>query len=477
MKQVYAGPPPGQGYAGPPPGQGYAGPPPGQGYAGPPPGQGYAGLPPGQGYTGPPPGQAYSGPPPGQGMPPQQGIPPQGQNPPYNPQQMPGAPAQAAPSQWQPGQGGAYTPNDDDDDDDEKEGPPPPAPTLMFEHYSNIGTETNPLALPPPAAQPYPPQGDPPRMDFSEAANISAEQAREALLQYVAEQCCYGSGTAKDMLINSIAPSSALHYTLSTFAEARKTFYDYDPFRGQHIDGPQYGQAPMPWQIPCEPQQLFLTHTKYLKVPHTSDIIPCFRCQRRGWLRCGRCRGRGQVRCNSCGGDGRKRVYRQKEWQDVRCGSCGGDGRKRCLTCGGDGRVTCSKCKGYRDLERYVKLAVIFTNHIEDYILEETDMPDELVRDVGGIIIFEQVLPQVWPVTQYPVPQINQNSVALVEKHSRAFPNERQLMQKQELRAVPVSEVNYTWKEVNTRFWVYGNERQVYAPDYPQQCCWGCEIL
>ncbi|XP_023931689.1 protein SSUH2 homolog [Lingula anatina] len=447
--------------------QGYGGPPPGQGYGGPPPGQGYGGPPPGQGYGGPPPGQGYGGPPPGQGMPPQQGFPPQGQ--------VPGAPGQPAPTQWQAGQGGPFTP--DDSDDDERPGPAPPVPTNQFEFYSNVGNETNPLALPPPAPLPYPPQGEPPAMNFSQAAMISEEQARDAMLNFVAEHCCYGSAPAKEMVITKISPSAALHYTLNTFTEGRETFHAFEPFRGQHIDGPHYGQPPMPWQVPCEPDGMFNTHTKHLKVPHTSDIIPCFRCKHRGWVTCSRCHGSGRVRCTACGGDGRRTVHREGHSFQEPCHSCGGDGRRCCFHCGGDGRVTCKRCDGYRDLERYIKLAVKFTNHVEDYILEETDMPDTLVRDAVGIGIFEQTMLQVWPITGYPVPQINIASGQLVQKHSQAFPSERQLQQKHNLRAVPVSEVNYTWKEVNTRFWVYGNDRQVYAPDYPQQCCWGCEIL
>ena len=51
-------------------------------------------------------------------------------------------------------------------------------------------------------------------------------------------------------------------------------------------------------------------------------------------------------------------------------------------------------------------------------------------------------------------------------------------LQRQTLRAVPVAEVVYGWKDQNLRFWVYGsNPRQVFAPDYPQQCCCGCTIL
>lgn len=104
-------------------------------------------------------------------------------------------------------------------------------------------------------------------------------------------------------------------------------------------------------------------------------------------------------------------------------------------------------------------------------------MPDELIRTVQGETVFEQMLPQVWPITAYPVGEINANSVRLVEKHKVSFRNSRQLMQRQQLRAVPVTEVHYTWEDVNTRYWIYGLGRRVHAPDYPQQCCWGCSIL
>ncbi|KAJ7394744.1 hypothetical protein OS493_000575 [Desmophyllum pertusum] len=40
-------------------------------------------------------------------------------------------------------------------------------------------------------------------------------------------------------------------------------------------------------------------------------------------------------------------------------------------------------------------------------------------------------------------------------------------MQRQTLRAVPVSEVKYEWKDTSTRFWVFGLDHKVYAPDYP----------
>ena len=43
------------------------------------------------------------------------------------------------------------------------------------------------------------------------ATAISEDQARDALLAFVAENCCYGKKAAEDMEIKEIMPSSAYH--------------------------------------------------------------------------------------------------------------------------------------------------------------------------------------------------------------------------------------------------------------------------
>jgi len=51
------------------------------------------------------------------------------------------------------------------------------------------------------------------------------------------------------------------------------------------------------------------------------------------------------------------------------------------------------------------------------------------------------------------------------------------VFQRQQLRSVSVSECSYSWDNLDGQFWVYGKELSVYAPDYPQRYCWGCNIL
>lgn len=46
---------------------------------------------------------------------------------------------------------------------------------------------------------------------ISSGANISAEEAREAMLQHVSEHCCYGKKAAEDMNMQDICPSNAFH--------------------------------------------------------------------------------------------------------------------------------------------------------------------------------------------------------------------------------------------------------------------------
>jgi len=45
------------------------------------------------------------------------------------------------------------------------------------------------------------------------------------------------------------------------------------------------------------------------------------------------------------------------------------------------------------------------------------------------------------------------------------------------IRVVPVTEVSSTYKDKNFKFFVYGLDRLVYTDEYPQTCCWGCQIL
>ncbi|PIK34122.1 putative omega-amidase NIT2, partial [Apostichopus japonicus] len=80
-------------------------------------------------------------------------------------------------------------------------------------------------------------------------------------------------------------------------------------------------------------------------------------------------------------------------------------------------------------IAKHRKVAIIGINNVEDFIHEPSDLPDELIRDVSGKSVFEQTLPYVWPISQYDVPEINENSFRIVERHRNAWPQSKLLQQ------------------------------------------------
>lgn len=279
------------------------------------------------------------------------------------------------------------------------------------------------------------------------------------------------------MEFTGIQPSSAYHYSLSSFCEGRQTSYKYEPYRGQPIDGPNNGPAPQPWSIHAQPASMFQNAEAKIEVPHTAVVKPCHDCMAMGYKRCYHCHGRGRVRCTSCDGNGHRSVYHDGEHHREHCSWCHGSGRRDCSTCHGDGRVRCWTCQGQGNLKTFIELTVKWRNHIDNHVVERTALPDELIVDSQGTEIFSQEQLRVWPVTAFHDAAVNEGSKRLVEQHSNQFNTERILMQRQTLRAVPVSEVHYKYKENTSRFWVFGHDHKVYAPDYPQQCCCGCVLL
>lgn len=338
--------------------------------------------------------------------------------------------------------------------------------------YNNVRLDQS--LLPPPPTDYIPPK-DQKQPDFMSAPVISEDTARQALLEHVAQQCCWGKGAAEKMTIKELQSSTSYHYILETYTEERSTKWDFDPFHGQPVDGPQNGPAPGPWDIAATFKEVFKNETQHHEVPHTAYVKDCHKCSAKGHVRCGRCHGRGRVKCGSCRGTGRKRVYRKGKHEVKRCFSCSGRGKKRCTRCGGDGRVTCPVCKGHCRLRWFIRLIIKWVNNIGEHIVEKTDLPDELISQAAGSLGFQDTQPRVMPIARFPQAEINEASHRLLNGHQ--FPQRRIHMQRHVIRMVPVTQCFCEHKGKTLSYFVYGLESKVYSPEYPDQCCWGCTIL
>uniref|UniRef100_A0A1I8FY29 CR-type domain-containing protein n=1 Tax=Macrostomum lignano TaxID=282301 RepID=A0A1I8FY29_9PLAT len=264
-------------------------------------------------------------------------------------------------------------------------------------------------------------------------------------------------------------------YSLETYVESRFTCWSYEPFSGQKLDSPNEGKAPGPWEVELRPREMFVDQDKELIVPHTSTVTPCHHCNAKGKTVCHKCRGKKLTRCGDCGGHGHKTVAQGAVLRKVDCGECDGQGKRRCPLCSGSGEETCTTCSGHQQLVFAVKLKCEWRGKNADYIEERTDLPDELVRDVTGKVIFEEEGELLTPISNFPISPVNRASKSLIGAHENSLKGQRVLRQRHNLRGIPVTEVHYEHEGRQGVFFVYGFENKLFAQGLPSGSC--CSLL
>ncbi|XP_068720773.1 protein SSUH2 homolog [Montipora capricornis] len=174
----------------------------------------------------------------------------------------------------------------------------------MFSQYTGYeNTRFGSSFVPPPLPYVPPLTAQMPEQHLQHSPAITDDQARDAMPQLVSEHCCYGKAPAQEMVIKDIFLSSAYYYSLTSFCESRKTEWKFEPYQGQPIDSPVNGPAPLLWDLPVQPPQMFADHETEIEVPHIANIK----------RRCIRCNGTGRV---------------QQMDQNVQCTVCFGGGSK-----------------------------------------------------------------------------------------------------------------------------------------------------
>ncbi|XP_077324087.1 protein SSUH2 homolog [Lithobates pipiens] len=322
---------------------------------------------------------------------------------------------------------------------------------------------------PPPVVGPGPDALPTPSNKDWTIPSISQETAKQALLDYVSGQCCYGSSPVEEMVIQQMKPFNTYRYRLETFTESRSCDWTTKPLTSEKLDGPSNGPAPQPWEIILEPPALFHDETKKQPVPHTSSKKQCEECHGKGKIICQKCNGNGQVKCEHCNGSGRS--------AGEECSHCSGTGSEGCKTCHQTNVQTCPGCTGKGQVMSYIELTVTWKNNLYEFIPDHgSEFNTDLFKKVTGEKIFvdEQLL--VPPLVNFPDASINQASQTAVQQHYSQFISScRILKQKQSIEWLPLTKVEYSWKGKNCSYFVYGRENRVETKDYPSTCC--CVIL
>lgn len=74
-------------------------------------------------------------------------------------------------------------------------------------------------------------------------------------------------------------------------------------------------------------------------------------------------------------------------------------------------------------------MLVSYTNHVDEYINERTQMPDHLVKSGGGEILCQNEGAQLMPIQDCDSNDLNENSLRLIQKAVQAYAAEKQLLQ------------------------------------------------
>jgi len=350
---------------------------------------------------------------------------------------------------------------------------------------SNLGSFTNnserPILLP--ASQLPAPPTPMKCKDADFVRKLTRDECQEALIQWADKSCCKGSRQAKLMHVATADTYNSFIYTLSTFTEKRALVVKYTRCSGgQSLDTTLDGTIPDPASVPCSPDSMFQNHTKLINLAHTDSLHPCFRCNAFGQLRCSGCNGTGKQRCTGCGGRGRRNQSNPDGSQmEVVCGQCNGSTLINCMRCSGVGASTCDRCFGSQWLKWYLQVKIDYINHVDEFLSEKTEMDDQIIKTAQGEVLKQDEGDQIIEINDCSNDDINQNSKRLIEKTKQEFNDgnssnnyERQIFQKHCLTLITCTECEATYQTKEFKFWVLGQSKEIYSPDYPGGGCCGC---
>ena len=68
-------------------------------------------------------------------------------------------------------------------------------------------------------------------------------------------------------------------------------------------------------------------------------------------------------------------------------------------------------------------MTVTFHTHVDHYVYETTDMPDELILNGSGTSMFDKTEDRIGPILNFSVNEINENSKRMIENHGRNVSN------------------------------------------------------
>ncbi|XP_026161665.1 protein SSUH2 homolog isoform X2 [Mastacembelus armatus] len=354
---------------------------------------------------------------------------------------------------------GAFDPNIPE------EGPSAPPPGWLDDihgYQGHKGDDDNPLYPPPPAYTPQPELNRNTLVPNVRVPQVSEDVARDALLKFVESKWRYSSKPARNLTFKELKPITVYRYRLETYTETRTSAWQFEPYSGQVVDGPQCGMSPPPWDVPVSQPPIYTEMVEKVRVPHSSIVKVCHKCHGCGRTRCVACHGRGQVPLLS---SLRLQDLLRLPWQP-----------EPAAFYPAHGHLVCHHYTHSTSLLLHLSLssAGVFCrkNNIADFIPDrQPDFPDKKFEKVRGDPFFSDENLLVYPIQGFPDQEICDVSSKMINEHLNRFSStSRILQQRQTIELVPLTHVFYSYGGKDYSFFVYGLENKVFTTKYPSAC-------
>uniref|UniRef100_A0A3P8ZCK2 Uncharacterized protein n=1 Tax=Esox lucius TaxID=8010 RepID=A0A3P8ZCK2_ESOLU len=293
---------------------------------------------------------------------------------------------------------------------------------------------------------------------------LSEQTIHDVLVDWLRNKPLSSTAAAKGMVITNVAHEVVYCYKLETFTEHRSLSLRFEPLckAPEATASPTTAELkePQPWKVPVTPAKMFHNQVFNYRLNYTNRVTGCSYCQEQKWVMCKACRASTRVRCPVCRAHGR---FTKKP-----CRACKDKKMVTCMSCMALGRVCCEMCLGVGQLCYFKELRVDFQCHVTRYLLGlPGGIPEDRICHAVGEILYAGSGQKVQPISTFPVEEINAASLRMVQasqsnRHQCCVVQQRHL-----LRAVPVSRVQYRWRDTSGSVFIYGSDHSVYWPDYP----------
>lgn len=293
-------------------------------------------------------------------------------------------------------------------------------------------------------------------------SNLSEDDVTDIVYAWVRSNPSLSSAPAKESVLTPMTHDVVYHYYLETFTEQRSVCMRFEPKATEPpITDTSNTQQPRPWMVKVSPAKMFCNAVCNFRLINTDQLRGCHYCEEEKWLKCPRCHGSGNRPC--------ARVKAHRETPSKECSQCHGKREVPCPTCMALGKVCCRMCLGKGRLCYFKELRVEYRSHQETQLVTSCGIPEDKLLDAAGEVLHASTGIKLPPLAQFEVQQVNEVSRSMIEKSHQTWPNCKVIQQRHQLKAVPVTYVQYDWRGQSGGFYIYGTDHQVYWPDYPQR--------